>query len=59
MTPPAIGMVETLERKCKVERKFEGSNENMIRLIAVYYSSGIMGGDNYRSVYKASLYRQV
>ncbi len=31
----------------------------MLRSIAVYYSSGIMGRDKYRLVYKASLYRQV
>ena len=82
--PATIGMVETLEKKCKEKdvlaamgkcRKirnkvlpkiykedlvqFENSNENMLRSIAVYYSSGIMGRDKYRSVYKASLYRQV
>ncbi|CAB4009080.1 Hypothetical predicted protein, partial [Paramuricea clavata] len=82
--PATIGMVETLEKKCKEKdvlaamgkcRKvrdkvlpkiykedlvqFESSNENMLRSIAVYYSSGIMGRDKYRSVYKASLYRQV
>ena len=39
--------------------RFESSDENMLRSIAVYYSSGIMGRDKYRSVYKASLYRQV
>lgn len=82
--PATIGMVETLEKKCKEKdvlaamgkcRKirnkvlpkiykedlvqFESSNENMLRSIAVYYSSGIMGRDKYRSVYKASLYRKV
>lgn len=39
--------------------QFESSNENTLRSIAVYYGSGIMGRDKYRSVYKASLYRQV
>ena len=82
--PATIGMVETLERKCKQKDvlaaiskcrkirndvlpkiykedlvRFESSDENMLRSIAVYYSSGIMGRDKYRSVYKASLYRQV
>jgi hypothetical protein len=39
--------------------KFESSNENMIRSIAVYYNSGVMGKDKYRSVYRASSYKQV
>lgn len=84
MAPATIGMVETLERKCKEKDvlaaiskcrkirnnvlpeiykedlvRFESSDENMLRSIVVYYSSGIMGRDKYRSVYKASLYRQV
>ena len=39
--------------------KFESSNKNMIRSIAVYYNSGVMGKDKYRSVYRASSYKQV
>ena len=38
---------------------FESSNDSMLRSIAVYYSSGVMGRAKYRSVYKATAYRQV
>ena len=39
--------------------KFESSNENMLRSIACYYSNGVMGRAKYRSVYKATSYRNV
>ncbi len=39
--------------------KFESLDDNMFRSIAMYYSNGIMGRDKYRSVYKASPYKQV
>lgn len=39
--------------------KFESSNDNMLRSIAVYYSKGVMGKVKYRSVYKACSYKQV
>ncbi|XP_046861250.1 uncharacterized protein LOC124454489 [Xenia sp. Carnegie-2017] len=82
--PGAIGMLETLENKCKVGdivkglekcskfkskvfskiykedlKKFERSDENMLRSIAVYYSKGVMGKEKYRRVYKASSYEQI
>ncbi|XP_028417490.1 uncharacterized protein LOC114541889 [Dendronephthya gigantea] len=40
-------------------KKYERSNDNMLRSIAVYYSKGIMGKDKYRRVYKANSYKQV
>ena len=39
--------------------KFESSNKNMLRSIACYYSNGVMGRAKYRSVYKATSYRNV
>ncbi|CAB4030371.1 Hypothetical predicted protein [Paramuricea clavata] len=39
-------------------KKYEDSTDNMLRSIAVYYSKGIMGKDEYMRVYKASSYRQ-
>ena len=39
--------------------RFESSDENMLKSVAVNYSSGIMGRDKYQSVYKASLWKQV
>ena len=39
--------------------KFESSNYNMFRSIALYYSKGAMGKDKYRAVHKDSAYRQV
>lgn len=39
--------------------KFESSNDNMFRSIALYYSKGVMGKDKYREVYKDSAYKQV
>ncbi|XP_046857569.1 uncharacterized protein LOC124450957 isoform X2 [Xenia sp. Carnegie-2017] len=82
--PGAIGMLETLENKCKVGdivkglekcskftskvfpkiykedlKKFERSEENMLRSIAVYYSKGVMGKEKYGRVYKASSYEQI
>ncbi len=39
--------------------KFEGSNDNMLRSIACYYSNGVMGRAKYRSVYKATSFRNV
>ena len=39
--------------------KFESSNDNMFRSIALYYSKGVMGKDKYKEVYKDSAYKQV
>ncbi len=39
--------------------EYERSEDNMFRSIAMYYSNGIMGRDKYRSVYKASSFKQV
>lgn len=39
-------------------KKYESSNDNMLRSIAVYYSKEIMGKEKYRKVYKASSYKQ-
>ena len=40
-------------------RKFESSNDNMLRSIACYYSKGVMGRAKYRPVYKATSKRNV
>lgn len=37
--------------------KFEKSDSNMIRSVAVYYSNGVMGKKKYRFTYKANSYK--
>jgi hypothetical protein len=37
---------------------FEGSVENMLRSVAVYYGGGIMGKRKYRKVYRAVSYQR-
>jgi hypothetical protein len=37
---------------------FEGSEENMLRSVAVYYGGGIMGKRKYRKVYRAVSYQR-
>ena len=34
-------------------KKFEESEENMLRSVAVFYSKGVMGKKKYRSVYRS------
>ena len=64
-------LVKTMGKSRKMKRKvipkfykedlvkFERSNDNMFRSIALYYSNGIIGKVKYRAVYKASSYKQV
>ena len=64
-------IVEAVRKTTKLKRKvlpklykedlekFESSNDNMLRSIACYYSNGVMGRAKYRSVYKATSYRNV
>ena len=37
--------------------KFEASDENILRSIAVYYSGGVMGKQKYRATYRDSSYK--
>lgn len=39
-------------------KTFEGSEENMLRSVAVYYGGGIMGKRKYRKVYRAVSYQK-
>ena len=63
-------IVETIQKaKCKNIRnrvfpkiyqksllKFENSDVNMVRSVAIYYSKGVMRGNKYRCTYKATSY---
>ena len=65
---PESNLIDSLGKSKKLKRVFskvhkkelvqyEGSGDNMVRSVAVYYSSGVMGKKKYRSVYKASAYK--
>ena len=67
---PESHIVDSLSNSNKLKRafsklykkeldKFESSDDNMVRSVAVYYSSGVMGKKKYRSTYKASAYKQL